>query len=154
MGLGRFFQYYLIRLIRVRDNHLRVQRGAAIGVAIHSIPLFGISLLVALALAFPFRANKMAVTIANLMSAPLSIPIYGLDALFTRLLMEHLGLRLPLATPIGVFLSFAVISLISYFVAGIVMKRVGAAVDAKLVRRRQEREVKYKKKAIQAPSES
>lgn len=132
----RMFKYYLLRLIRVKDNRFRVQRGVALGIAIHSIPLFGFTLFVALGLSFPLRANKLAITIANLMSAPLTIPIYGLDALTVKLLKNSLQIPYKFAFPLGVMLTFVCLGAISYFFAEIIMKQIRNLLERKRAERR------------------
>ncbi|MBE3596751.1 MAG: DUF2062 domain-containing protein [Hydrogenibacillus sp.] len=126
-------RYYLLRLIRVKDNRASVQRGVAIGIAVHSIPLFGFSLLAGLAFAFPFRASKAAVTLANLMSAPLTLPIYSLNFIFAKLFFDRLkivagglGLSTHLAFLIGtiggIVAVFVLLYALSYVLASIAFR--------------------------------
>lgn len=103
----RALRFYLLRLIRIKDNRASVVRGIGIGVAVHSIPLFGFSLLAGLALAFPFRANKAAVTLANLMSAPVTLPIYSLNLIVIKLTIDRLK---PAAEALGLLPRYAYFS--------------------------------------------
>lgn len=134
-GFRRMVYYYLLRLIRVKDNRARVKRGMAIGIAIHGIPMFGFSLLAGLALAFPFRANKVAVTLSNLMSAPLTLPIYSLDALFLAVYRKKFGMGYTWASLLAIVTTFALIYLIGYILAGILLY----IMDKRLAERRKKR---------------
>ncbi len=78
-GLGRWMRYYLLRLVRVRDEQRRVQKGIALGAVMHFIPTPGIGLAVALIIAVFLRANKAATTIANVFAAPAAVPMWFLN---------------------------------------------------------------------------
>ncbi|MDI3326994.1 MAG: DUF2062 domain-containing protein [Alicyclobacillaceae bacterium] len=77
--LSRRCRYYLLRLIRVRDEQKRVQKGVALGAVMHFIPTPGIGLAFALVVAVFLRANKAATTIANLFAAPAALPMWFLN---------------------------------------------------------------------------
>lgn len=134
-GFRRMVYYYLLRLIRVKDNRARVKRGMAIGIAIHGIPMFGFSLLAGLALAFPLRANKVAVTLSNLMSAPLTLPIYSLDALFLAVYRKKFGKGYTWASVLAIVTTFVLIYVIGYILAGILLYMM----DKRLAERRKKR---------------
>jgi len=134
-GFRRMVYYYLLRLIRVKDNRARVKRGMAIGIAIHGIPMFGFSLLAGLALAFPLRANKVAVTLSNLMSAPLTLPIYSLDALFLAVYRKKFGMGYTWASVLAIVTTFVLIYMIGYILAGILLYMM----DKRLSERRKKR---------------
>lgn len=152
-GFRRMVYYYLLRLIRVKDKRARVKRGMAIGIAIHGIPLFGFSLLAGLALAFPFRANKVAVTLSNLMSAPLTLSIYSLDALFLAIYRKNFGFNYTWASVLAIVTTFALIYIIGYILAGILL----FLMDRHLAERRKKRlarRVARRELAMDVPSGS
>ncbi|MBI5562041.1 MAG: DUF2062 domain-containing protein [Deltaproteobacteria bacterium] len=74
--LRRRARLLYLRILRLGDPPERIARGAAIGVAMGVLPTFGAGGVLALILAFVFRANKAAAVIASAIVNPLTAPFF------------------------------------------------------------------------------
>ncbi|MBX6394573.1 MAG: DUF2062 domain-containing protein [Alicyclobacillaceae bacterium] len=139
--LARGVRYYLLRLVRVRDEQKRVQKGVALGVVMHFIPTPGIGLAVALVIAVLMRANKAATTIANLFVAPAAVPMWLLNYWVGRWFVGDTGVagvqhleehgfavwKLLVSQGVGFFVGIAVNMVVwfalLYFLSGWILRR-------------------------------
>lgn len=71
----RLFRYLYLRLIRLKGQRKAVARGLAIGVFAGLSPLWGTHTLVALLVAIPLRASKLAAALAVWTTNPLTAPM-------------------------------------------------------------------------------
>jgi uncharacterized protein (DUF2062 family) len=65
-----------LKLLRIDDPPERIARGAAIGVLMGVLPTFGAGAVMALALAFVFKANKAAAVLGSMVANPLTSPFF------------------------------------------------------------------------------
>ncbi len=72
--LKRWARLSYLRLLRMDDPPERIARGAAIGVLCGVLPTFGAGGVIALAVAFVFRANKVAAVLGSLIMNPIQNP--------------------------------------------------------------------------------
>ena len=87
-GLFRQFKLNIIRLARIKSHSDAVARGLALGVFIGFTPTFGIQILLAIALAYLLRQNKLATFVGIFVTNPLTAPIiYGLEYEIGRILL-------------------------------------------------------------------
>ncbi len=78
--IGRFFRYWLIRLIRLRGHPHEIARGLAVGMFSGFFPWFGLQIVIAIFLAVIARGNKIAAAAATWVSNPVtSIPIFAFN---------------------------------------------------------------------------
>jgi uncharacterized protein len=136
----RIGRYWYCRLARMSDSPKRLARGFAVGIFAGFFPFFGTQSLFAIALALPFRANKLAAALGTWISNPLtSLPLYlfnfkvgcallGVSADFSS---EGLSLTETLLALKEKFLSAL---FLGCFVSGIVASLIGYWVAFKLIR--------------------
>lgn len=87
-GLLRQFKLNLIRLVRLKSTPDAIARGVALGIFIGFTPFFGFHILIAVALAFLLRQNKIAAFAGVWITNPLTAPfIYGLEYEVGRMLL-------------------------------------------------------------------
>jgi uncharacterized protein (DUF2062 family) len=87
-GFFRQHKLNVIRLVRLRAEPDEIARGMALGLFIGMTPTFGIQMVLALALAFLLRQNKIAALIGVWITNPLTAPIiYGTEYQVGRVLM-------------------------------------------------------------------
>ncbi|MBF2056801.1 MAG: DUF2062 domain-containing protein [Cyanobacterium sp. T60_A2020_053] len=76
----RYFQYYLLRLKRLREKPEAIARGFAVGVFSGSFPFFGLQMIIAILLAILFKGNKITAVMATWISNPFTyVPIFFLN---------------------------------------------------------------------------
>lgn len=65
-----------LKIMRIDDPPERIARGAAIGVCMGIFPTFGLGIILSIAFAFIFRANKAAAILGSFIMNPLTIPFF------------------------------------------------------------------------------
>lgn len=73
-GWRRAFEYLGLRLRRLPDTPHRIALGVSCGAFVSFTPLFGIHVLLAVALAWALRANVLSSLIGTLVGNPLTLP--------------------------------------------------------------------------------
>lgn len=74
--LKRWARLSYLNIIRMNDPPERIARGAAIGVLCGVLPTFGAGGIIALAVAFVFKANKAAAVLGSLIMNPITTPFF------------------------------------------------------------------------------
>jgi uncharacterized protein len=138
--LRRSGRYWYCRLTRMSDSPERLARGLAVGIFAGFFPFVGTQSLFAIALALPFRANKLAAVLGTWVSNPLtSLPLYlfnfkigcallGLSADFSS---DGLSLTETLLALREEFLSAL---FLGCFVSGLVASPIGYWIALRLIR--------------------
>lgn len=76
-GWQRQWRYLYLKLLRVQGTPGQIARGLAVGVFAGMLPMFGLQTLIALALAFAVRGNKIIAVLGTWVSNPFTdIPIH------------------------------------------------------------------------------
>lgn len=76
----RTFRYFYYRLLRIQGSPKAIARGLAVGVFAGWFPWFGLQTLVAIALAFVVRGNKVVAAAATWISNPFTyVPIFAFN---------------------------------------------------------------------------
>lgn len=74
--IKRKLRLIYLKIVRIDDPPERIARGAAIGVLMGILPTFGLGVVLSLAAAFVFRANKAAAILGSLIMNPLTSPFF------------------------------------------------------------------------------
>lgn len=76
-GWKRQWRYLYLKLLRVRGTPGQIARGLGVGVFAGMLPMFGLQTIIAIALAFAVRGNKIIAVLGTWVSNPLTdIPIH------------------------------------------------------------------------------
>ncbi|MGY6529874.1 MAG: DUF2062 domain-containing protein [Cyanobacterium sp.] len=75
--IKHYYQYFIRRILSLKEQPKAIARGFAIGVFTGSFPFFGLQMIVALLLAIIFRANKVTAMMGTWISNPFTyVPIF------------------------------------------------------------------------------
>ncbi|MEA5463078.1 DUF2062 domain-containing protein [Leptothoe sp. PORK10 BA2] len=128
----RLFRYIHIRFIRLRSHPKVIARGLAAGVFAGSYPLFGLQMLIAVAIAATIRGNKIIAAAGTWISNPLTYaPIYAFNYQVGRRILGQsattslsnrspqewmsIGFDITLALMVGSTVVGLILSIISYY---------------------------------------
>lgn len=76
-SLQRYWHYYRLRLLRLKENPQKIARGFAVGVFVGCFPLIGLQFIMAIILAFIVKGNKFTAIIGTWISNPLTyVPLF------------------------------------------------------------------------------
>ncbi|THB64047.1 MAG: DUF2062 domain-containing protein [Desulfovibrio sp.] len=90
--LKRIIRFYYLRIIRLRTSAHSIALGIALGVFIGCLPIIPFQSVVVLALAFIFRANKVAAFVCTFFSNALTmIPFYAVLYLIGSFVLQIFG---------------------------------------------------------------
>lgn len=143
----RIGRYWYCRLTRMSDSPERLARGLAVGIFAGFFPFVGTQSILAIALALPFRANKLAAALGTWVSNPLTyLPLclfsfkvgcvlLGVSADFSS---EGLSLTETLLTVKEEFLSALFLGCL---VSGLVASLIGYWVAFRLIRSWRQRRI-------------
>jgi hypothetical protein len=150
----RSARYWFLRIVRLRATPHNIALGVALGIFIGCMPIIPFQSVVVIALAFIFRANKLAAWAATFISNPLDmIPFYYLLFLVGNTLLPFQGIQFDpsnlsmeglLNTGVDAFLVMVAGGLVlgipgavgAYFVSLWIVKRYRARRALRLLRKR------------------
>ncbi|SDN97636.1 hypothetical protein SAMN04488516_11412 [Desulfonauticus submarinus] len=72
--IKRTFRYWYLRILRLKSSPESIALGLALGVLVGFWPIIPFQTVVAVALAFLFRSNKIAAALGTWVSNPLNVP--------------------------------------------------------------------------------
>lgn len=86
--LKRFFRYWYLKIIRLRENPHSIALGLSLGVFVGCLPIIPFQTLTALGFAFFFRCSKIAAALGTWITNPLYAPFvyYGLYLVGRRII--------------------------------------------------------------------
>ncbi|MBE9221925.1 DUF2062 domain-containing protein [Cyanobacterium stanieri LEGE 03274] len=89
--IKRYYQYFILRILRVKEKPKAIARGFAIGVFTGSFPFFGLQMIVALLLAIILRANKATAMMGTWISNPFTyVPIFLFNYQIGLFILENI----------------------------------------------------------------
>jgi uncharacterized protein (DUF2062 family) len=94
----RQFRYFYYRLLRIQGSPETIARGLAVGVFAGCFPWFGLQTLIAIALAFAVRGNKVVAAAATWISNPFTyVPIFAFNYQVGRFVLRTNGETLEMS---------------------------------------------------------
>lgn len=77
LSIQRYWHYYRLRLLRLKEHPQRIARGFAVGVFAGCFPLIGLQFIMAIIFAFIVKGNKFTAVIGTWVSNPFtSVPLF------------------------------------------------------------------------------
>lgn len=89
IGLRRWGRYVFLRIMRLQASPYQIAMGVALGAAISFTPFLGFHIILALALSWIFRANKISALLGTLVGTPWTLPFMFFLSYKTGLLMAE-----------------------------------------------------------------
>ena len=87
----RYWKYYKLRILRIKENPQKIARGFAAGVFAGCLPLMGLQFLVSFLLAMLIRANKLTALMGTWISNPFTyVPLFVLNFKVGKLIINLL----------------------------------------------------------------
>lgn len=140
----RYFQYYLLRLKRLREKPETIARGFAVGVFSGSFPFFGLQMMIAIVLAILLKGNKITAMMATWISNPFTyLPIFFFNFQLGKNILNlffsvnyandfnveswqnltNAGVEVTITLLIGCTISGLILSFITYYLSLIFLKK-------------------------------
>ncbi|MGI0482506.1 DUF2062 domain-containing protein [Geminocystis sp. CENA526] len=88
-NIGRYWHYYRLKLLRIKEHPHRIARGFASGVFAGCFPLIGLQFILAIMIALMVRGNKFTAILGTWISNPFTyVPLFFLNFQVGKLILS------------------------------------------------------------------